>query len=65
MEIAGALLIVAIIIGGVDLPLFYNVSTTGWGTPNIILWGVITVVSISVLLLLIFEKIKNYQRSGS
>lgn len=62
MEIAGCLLIVAIIIGGVDLPLFYGVSTTGWGTQNIILWGIITVVAIAVLLMLISQKLANYMR---
>ena len=62
MEISGALLIVAIIIGGVDLPLFYDVSTTGWGTPNIILWGIITVVAFAVLLMLISQKLQNYMR---
>jgi hypothetical protein len=62
MEIGGTLLIVAILIGGIDLPLFYNVSTTGWGSANILMWGVITIIAIAVLIMMIVDKMKNYQR---
>ena len=61
MEIGATLLIIAIIIGGVDLPLFYNVSTTGWGAPVIVMWGVITIVAIAVLIMMIIDKMKNYR----
>jgi hypothetical protein len=60
MEIAGAVLIIAILIGQIDLPLFYAVSTTGWGTPNILMWGIINVVAFAVLILLIVDKMKYY-----
>jgi ABC-type transporter Mla maintaining outer membrane lipid asymmetry permease subunit MlaE len=60
MEIAGAVLIIAVLIGQIDLPLFYAVSTTGWGTPNIVLWGVINVVAFAVLIMLIVQKMKYY-----
>ena len=62
LEIGGALLIVAILIGGIDLPLFYGVSTTGWGSPNIVMWGIITVVAFAILIMMIMDKMKNYQK---
>jgi len=60
MDIAGSLLIVAILIGAIDLPIFYNVSTTGWGTSSVILWGIITIVALAVLVMQIAQKLKNY-----
>ena len=61
LEVGITVLIIAVIIGNVDLPLFYAVSTTGWGTPNIALWGVITITCIAVLIMEIVDKMKPYR----
>ena len=62
LEIGGTVLIVAVLIGTVDLPLFYAVSTTGWGTPNIALWGIITIVAIAFLIIELLKVIKPYRQ---
>ena len=62
VELGGMILIVAVLIGTVDLPLFYGVSTTGWGAPNIIMWGIITIVSIAFLIMEILKVIKPYRQ---
>ena len=62
LEIGATVLIVAVLIGTVDLPLFYAVSTTGWGTPNIALWGIITIVAIAFLIMEIIKVIKPYRQ---
>ena len=62
LEIGGTVLIVGVLIGSIDLPLFYAVPTTGWGTPNIALWGIITIISVTFLIMEIYKKMKPYRQ---
>jgi protein-S-isoprenylcysteine O-methyltransferase Ste14 len=61
IEIGGALLVIAIIIGTIAIPVFIAVNTTGWGATNIIIWGTILTVSFAALIMLV---IGRFRREG-
>lgn len=61
IEIAIAILVLAILLGIVAFPIFFGVNTTGWGANNILIWGVMPVVALSVI---IISLVKHFKHSG-
>jgi hypothetical protein len=58
---AGALIAVAIGIGGVAAGIFFTVNTTGWDTTSKLVWPYIFVLSIAVIL---FGFLRMAQKGG-
>ena len=61
IELGGALIVIAIIVGTIAIPIFLCTSTVGWGATNILIWGTVLIVSLAALIMLI---ISMFRRSG-
>jgi uncharacterized membrane protein YbhN (UPF0104 family) len=56
IEIAIAILVLAILVGIVAFPIFFGVSTAGWGANNVLIWGVVpTVVLATIIIGLVYH----------
>jgi uncharacterized membrane protein YbhN (UPF0104 family) len=62
IEIAIAILVLAILVGVVAFPIFFGTNTTGWGANNILIWGVVPTVSLAVV---IIGLVKNFKSSSA
>lgn len=51
IEIAIAILVMAILVGTIAFPIFFGTNTSGWGTTNILIWGVVPTVSLAVVII--------------
>ena len=59
IELGGALLVIAIIVGTIAVPIFIGVNTSGWGVTNILIWGTVLTVSFAALIMLIINMFKS------
>ena len=51
IQIGGAILVVAILVGQIALPIFFTVNTTTWGATNIVIWGVVVTVGLAAIIM--------------
>ncbi len=61
IEVAIAILVLAILVGTIAFPIFFGTNTSGWGVTNILIWGVVPTVSLAVV---IIGLVKHF-RSGA
>lgn len=59
IEISIAVLILAILVGIVAFPIFFDVSTAGWGANNILIWGVLPTVALAVIIVGIVQHFRS------
>ena len=59
IEIGGALLVIAIVIGTIAVPVFMGTNTTGWSTTNVLIWGTILTISFAALIMGIIALFKR------
>jgi hypothetical protein len=59
IEIAIAILVLAILVGTIAFPIFFGTNTTGWGATNILIWGVVPTVSLAVVIIGIVKHFKS------
>jgi ABC-type multidrug transport system permease subunit len=59
IEIAIAILVLAILVGVVAFPIFFGTNTTGWGANNILIWGVVPTVSLAVVIIGLVKHFKS------
>lgn len=62
IEIAIAILVLAILVGTIAFPIFFGTNTSTWGTTNILIWGVVPTVSLAVV---IIGLVKNFKSGGA
>ena len=62
IEIAIAILVLAILVGTIAFPIFFGTNTTGWGATNILIWGVVPTVSLAVVIIVL---VKHFKHKGS
>lgn len=62
IEIAIAILVLAILVGVVAFPIFFGTNTTGWGANNILIWGVVPTVALAVV---IIGLVKHFRSGGA
>lgn len=62
IEIAIAILVLAILVGVVAFPIFFGTNTTGWGANNILIWGVVPTVALAVV---IIGLVKHFKHGGA
>ena len=62
IEIAIAILVLAILVGTIAFPLFFSTSTAGWGATNILIWAVVPTVSLAVV---IIGLVKHFKHGGA
>jgi hypothetical protein len=61
IELGGALLVIAIIIGIIAIPIFMQTNTSGWSTTNVLIWGTVITITLAALVMLIINK---FRRTG-
>jgi ABC-type multidrug transport system permease subunit len=61
IEIAIAILVLAILVGTIAFPIFFQTNTSGWGATNILVWGIIPLVSLAVV---VISLVKHFQNSS-
>jgi EamA domain-containing membrane protein RarD len=59
IEIAIAVLVLAILLGVVAFPIFFSTNTTAWGANNILIWGVVPTVSLAVIIIALVSHFKH------
>lgn len=59
IEIAIAILVLAILVGVVAFPIFFGTNTTGWGANNILIWGVVPTVALAVVIIGLVKHFKS------
>jgi ABC-type proline/glycine betaine transport system permease subunit len=62
IEIAIAILVLAILVGTIAFPIFFGTNTTNWGAQNILIWGVVPTVSLAVV---IIGLVKYFRHGGA
>jgi hypothetical protein len=62
IELGGALLVIAIIVGIIAIPIFMQTNTSGWSTTNVLIWGTVVTVALAALVMLILGK---FRKSGA
>jgi len=62
IEIAIAILVLAILVGTIAFPIFFGTNTTSWGATNILIWGVVPTVSLAVV---IIGLVKHFKHTGA
>lgn len=60
IEIAIAILVLAILVGTIAFPIFFGTNTSEWGATNILIWGVIPTVSLAVVIIGIVKYFKGH-----
>ena len=61
IEIAIAILVLAILVGVVAFPIFFGTNTSGWGANNILIWGVVPTVALAVVIIAL---VKHFKQGG-
>jgi ABC-type multidrug transport system permease subunit len=64
IEIAVAILVLAILVGIVAFPIFFGTNTTGWGANNILIWGVVPTVSLAVVIIALVSHFRSTAEHG-
>ena len=59
IELSAAVLVLGIIMGYVALPIFFTVSTSGWGATNILIWGVVVTVALASVIMLFIRMFQH------
>jgi hypothetical protein len=59
IELAIAVLVLAILVGMISFPIFFGTNTTGWGATNILIWGVVPTVSLAAVIIGIVRYFKG------
>jgi hypothetical protein len=59
IELGGALIVIAIIVGTIAFPILINTSTVGWGATNILIWGTISIISLAALIMLVIGQFRK------
>jgi hypothetical protein len=62
IEIAIAILVLAILVGVVAFPIFFGTNTSGWGANNILIWGVVPTVALAVVIIAL---VKHFKHGGA
>ena len=64
MDIAIGTLLAAVIVGRVSLPTLVSVSTSGWDTYTVLLWGIFPLVVVAALLTAVYNRAKYAYSMG-
>lgn len=59
IEIAVAILVLAVLVGTIAFPIFFGTNTSGWGATNILIWGVVPTVALAVVIIGLVKHIKH------
>jgi hypothetical protein len=62
IELSACVMVLGILMGYVALPIFFGVSTSGWGATNILIWGVVVTVALAGVIMLF---IRMFQHRGA
>jgi ABC-type proline/glycine betaine transport system permease subunit len=60
IEIAIAILVLAILVGTIAFPIFFGTNTSDWGTTNILIWGVVPTVALAVVIIGLVKHFKGH-----
>jgi hypothetical protein len=59
IEIGGALLVIAIVVGTIAVPVFMSTNTSGWSATNVLIWGTILTIAFAALIMGIIALFKR------
>ena len=59
IDLGIVVVVLAVLVGAIAFPIFFGTNTTGWGTTNILVWGVIPTVTLAAIIIGVVKHFKG------